>query len=346
MGHITGKKVLKSCLLILFALSLTGASSFAQEQTGKGRISGTVVDEKGQPVEGASILVESITTETKFQGVSDESGHFAVAGMGTGTWRITALKEGYSSSSINMNVRQLRRNPPITLTLKKMSGSAALMTDKSSFQLFDKGNSLIEEEKYEEALEVFEEFKIKYPGIYQVHLNIAICYLKKGELDKAETEFQFVLDKTLELHGDYTADPAASLRAFSGLGELYILKGDFEKGQDYLTKALAISPEDEVAAYNVGQIFFSNQRPDEAIKYYKLAIQIKEDWSKPYLRLGYTYLNKGDFDAALEYLNKFVEMDPEDPEVPQTKKMIATIEKIKKENEAAPRSLTRGLVLF
>lgn len=330
MGHISGKKVPKSGLLFLVVVSLTGTLSFAQEQSGKGRISGTVVDEKAQPVEGASILVESMKTETKFHGTSDESGHFAVAGMGTGYWRITAQKEGYTSSSVNVNVSQLKRSPPITFTLEKTTGYSALMTDETSFRLFDKGNSLIEEEKYEEALEVFEEFKTKYPEIYQVHFNIGICYLKKGDLDQAEEEFQFVLDKTLELHGEYAADPATSLRAFTGLGELYILEGEFEKGQEYLTMALAISPEDEVAAYNVAQIFFSNQRPDEAIKFYKLAIQIKEDWSKPYLRLGYTYLNKGDFAAALEYLNKFVEMDPENPEVPQTKNMIATIEKIKK----------------
>jgi tetratricopeptide (TPR) repeat protein len=324
------RKFLNLGFLMLFVLSLSVSLILAQEQTGKGRINGTVVDEKGQPVEGATILVESMKTDTKFQGSSDESGHFAVAGMGTGYWRITASKSGYTSSSINMNVSQLTRNPPITFTLKKMTGYAALMTDEESFQLFDKGNLLMKEEKYDEALEIFEEFKAKYPEVYQVHLNIGNCYLNKGENDKAEAEFQLVLDKTLEIHGDYKTDPATSLRAFTGLGELYIQKGDFEKGQEYFSKALEISPEDEVAAYNVGQILFSNQRPDEAIKYYKLAIQIKEDWSKPYLKLGYAYLNKGDFDAALQYLNKFVEMDPENPEVPQTKNMIATIEKIKK----------------
>jgi tetratricopeptide (TPR) repeat protein len=330
MSPILRGKFLNLGLMMFLVLSLSVLLSFAQEQTGKGRINGTVVDEKGQPVEGATIFIESMKTDTKFQGSSDESGHFAVAGMGTGYWRITASKNGYTSSSVNMNVRQLTRNPPITFTLKKMTGFAALMADEESFQLFDKGNLLMEEEKYDEALGIFEEFKTKYPEIYQVHLNIGSCYLNKGELDKAEAEFQMVLDKTLEMHGDYKSDPAASLRAFTGLGELYIQKGDFEKAQEYFAKALEISPEDEVAAYNVGQIFFSNQRPDEAIKYYKLAIQIKEDWSKPYLRLGYAYLNKGDFDAALEYFNKFVEMDPENPEVPQTKNMIATIEKIKK----------------
>jgi hypothetical protein len=42
------------------------------------------------------------------------------------------------------------------------------------------------------------------------------------------------------------------------------------------------------------------------------------------------YLNKGDFPKALEYLNKFVGMDPANPEVPNVKSMIAAIEKIKK----------------
>ncbi len=330
MTHTTRIKALPPGLLILFVLSLIGTMSLGQEQTGRGRISGTVVDEGGQPVEGAVILAQSMTTETKFQGTSDESGNFAVAGLGTGNWKITASKEGYTSSSVNLNIRQLRRNPPITFTLKKTTGYAALMTDEESFQLFDKGNAFMEQGKYDEALDVFEEFKTKYPEVYQVNVSIGTCYLKKGDLDRAEKEFQSVLDKVLDLHGDFSADPAASLRAFTGLGELYILRGDFEKGQKYLAAALDISPEDEVAAYNVGQIFFSNQRPDEAIHYYKLAIQINEDWSKPYLRLGYAYLNKGDFDAALENLKKFVEMDPENPEVPQTKNMIVSIEKIKK----------------
>ena len=80
----------------------------------------------------------------------------------------------------------------------------------------------------------------------------------------------------------------------------------------------------------MGEVFFSNQRIDDAIKYFELAIQIKEDWSKPYLKLGYTYLNKGDFNKALENFNKFVEISPDNPEVPAVKNIITTIEKMKK----------------
>ncbi|MFP4082185.1 MAG: tetratricopeptide repeat protein [Candidatus Aminicenantes bacterium] len=316
---------------VLFFLSvLACAPAFPQEHMGKGRISGTVVDEEGNPLEGVLITVQSLKYDTKLESRSDEEGHFAVAGMGSGRWRITASKEGYQSSYVDMNISQLRRNPPVSFTLKKMTGIAALRTDQESYEMFDQGNLLIQQEKYEEAIQIFQDFLEKYPEVYQAHLNVGTCYLKKGDLEKAETEFKFVLDKTLETHRDYKEDPQASLRALTGLGELYIQKEEFETAQKYFAQALEISPEDEVAAYNVGEIFFSHQKIDEAIKYFELAIQIKKDWSKPYLKLGYVYLNKGDFDRSLEYFNKFLEMDPENPEVPKVKNMVAAIKNMKK----------------
>lgn len=331
MESILKNKFLKLSAFILFLAFWTVLLIYTQEHMGKGRINGTVVDEKGQPLEGVLIVAESINYETKLQGYSDKKGHFAVAGMGTGEWRITATKEGYNSSYIDMNIRQLRRNPPICFTLKKISGGAALMADEELHEAFDKGNLLINEGKYDEALEFFEELLEKYPEIYQVHLNIGTCYLNKGDLEKAEAEFELVLDRTMENFGDYKKDPQASLRAFTGLGEIYIRKEDYETAQKYFAHALEISPQDEVAAYNVGEVFFSHQKIDEAIKYFELSIHIKKEWPKPYMKLGYVYLNKGDFDKSLEYFNKFIEMDPENSETPVVKNIIATVEKMKKE---------------
>ena len=139
-----------------------------------------------------------------------------------------------------------------------------------------------------------------------------------------------VLDKITEIHGDVQKDPATALRALSALGELHLERGDQEKGQDYFREALAISPEDETAAYNVGEIFFSNQKIEEAIAYFEMAAKIKKDWPKPYYKLGFVYLNKGDFDKSLENFKKFVELDPENPEIPNVRNIMVTIEKMKK----------------
>jgi tetratricopeptide (TPR) repeat protein len=305
-------------------------SVVAQEDMGKGRITGTVTDENGVPIEGASVVAQSTRSETRLDGRSDDKGRFAIAGLGTGTWKVIASMEGYQSASIEMSVRQLSQNPPLSFTLKKLSGMAAFAADKEGLALFDKGNSLLNQGNYDEALLAFEEFAIKHPDVYQVHLNIGTCYLKKEEFDKAESEFELVLKRVIEVHGDLKKDADASLRASTGLGEVYLRRGDFDSAQKYLAQAVDISPQDEAAAYNVGELLFSNQKIDEAVRYLELATQIKKDWPKPYLRLGYVYLNKGDFAKALENFNTFLALDPENPEAGQVKTIIGTIEKMKK----------------
>jgi len=317
-------------LAALLVLGILVGLSPAQQDLGKGRISGTVADENGAPIEGASIVAQSMRSETKLEARSDNRGRFAIAGLGTGNWRITATKDGYGSASLEMSIRQLGTNPPIAFTLKKMSGVAAFASDKEALAMLDEGNSLLAQGNYDQALQVFEEFMAKHPDIYQVRLNIGTCYLKKGELEKAEVEFRLVLDKTLEVHGDLKKDADVSLRAVTGLGEIALLRGDLDAAQKHFAQALDISPQDEAAAYNVGEMLFSNQKIDEAIRYFELAIQIKKDWPKPYLKLGYAYLNKGDFDKSLENFNAFIKLDPENPEVAQVKSMIETIEKMKK----------------
>lgn len=324
-------KIRKTITYFGIFLLLIGTAPFilAQEEIGQGRINGKVVDNEGNPVEEALVVAENMKNNKRLEVYSNNKGNFAVAGLWGGYWRVTASKRGYADSFVEVNVRQLRRNPPISLTLNKMTGFAALLADDEAFQMFEEGMQLTEEEKYNEALQIFEKFLEKYPEVYQVHLNIGQNKLKKGELDEAEAEFQLVLDKTLEQYGDYKTDTEASLRAFTGLGEVNVQRQDFESAMKYFRQALEISPRDEVAALNVGEILFSNQKIDDAIRYYEMAIQIKKDWSKPYLKLGYVYLNKAEYDKAAEYFNKFVEMDPENPEVPTVKNIIATIEKIK-----------------
>jgi TolA-binding protein len=84
--------------------------------------------------------------------------------MGTGVWRVTASKKGYNSSSIDINVKQLTRNPALSITLKRMTGLAGLAADDASSGMFDRGNSLVNEGKYDEASAIFEEFMKKIPG--------------------------------------------------------------------------------------------------------------------------------------------------------------------------------------
>lgn len=327
-----GRSSIGLCLAIGIGLIMLGWPLLldAQEGLGRGRVSGDVKDEFGAPIEGARISARHLAASALLEGKSDKKGHFALAGFGSGMWRFTVEKEGYLTLTKDIEIHQLRANPPLDVVMKKVTGIDDLRGQESSLQALDQGNALVEKGDYEGAIKVFEDFLAKYPEVYQARLNIASAYLKKGDLDRAEAEFKAVLDKAVPPEADAKPDEHAAIRALSGLGELALRKGDFESAQKHFTQALQISPEDEAAAYNVGEIFFSNQKLDEAIQYFDMAVQIKNTWPKPYNRLGLVYLNKGDYAKALENLNKFIELDPQNPEVPNVKNIIAAIEKMKK----------------
>ncbi|MCJ7589480.1 MAG: tetratricopeptide repeat protein [Candidatus Aminicenantes bacterium] len=313
----------------LVLLSLALALS-AQDDLGRGRISGEIVDESGAKILDALVVVESPRSSTRLETKTDKKGHFAVGGLGTGAWRVTASKEGYLSAATEVQVSQIKANPPVSLTLKRAAGSEASPSAEIGGDLLDRGNALLKEGRYDEALAAFEEFAAKFPDIYVVRLNIGSVYMEKGDLDRAEAEFRAVLDKNGPALEDLRKQKDTSLKALSGLGEVALKRSDFETAQGFFRRGLEISPEDPAAAYNVGEIFFSNQKIDESIVYLELAVKIKSDWPKAYHRLGLAYLNKGDFPKALANLKKFLELDPQSPDAAGVKAAIAAIEQIKK----------------
>lgn len=326
--------LLAAALTVLGAAAAAAPPAAGQDNIGRGRINGQVVDEAGQPLAGARIVVQILKGTTKLEGVSDKKGHFAVAGMGTGRWRVTATLQGYLDSFVEMPISQVRPNPPVTLTLKRTGGPAGFQADPESLAAVDRANTLEAEGKLDEAIALFEEFLVKYPGVYQVRANLGGTRLKKGDLDGAEREFKAVLEQVGGA-GDLTKDKVSAARALTGLGEVALKRGDPEAAVRSFSEALALAPDDEAAAYNVGEILFSNQKTDEAIRYFEMAVRIRKDWPKPYYRLGFVYLNTGDYAKALENFKTFLALDPANPEAPNVKNVMEAIEKIKKDGRPA-----------
>ncbi len=305
------------------------ASVSPQAGRGTGRVTGVVVDENGSPVNSAKILMqlqenEEITRET----TTNKKGEWAVLGLGTGMWRVTASAEGYAQTFIDVYVRQLETNPKVTLTLKKIQKiDTAFAGEEASLNLFEKANQLVAEKRYDEAIAFYQEVLEKNPGLYQVHWSIGNCYAAKGDIEKAIEEYQIVLEQS---QTDASTGKEMAAKALAGLGECYLKKGDFETAQNYFKQSIESYPENEIIAYNVGEIYFSNQKIDEAIHYFEVASQIKPDWPFPYLKLGYSFLNRGDYEKSILNLKKFLELDPQSPEAPAIRNTIEYLEKIKK----------------
>ena len=319
------------CIIFLFLFLLSTSLASAQEGRGQGRISGTVKDESGNPVEGAEVVCESLEYDLSLKTKSDKKGKWAIIGLGRSYFRIAVSKEGYIGSETRMRVSQFR-NPPLDFVLKSVE-SADLDTEQGvevSRELFREATSLFDAEKYSTALLLFQEFLERHPELFQVRINIGNCYREMGQHEEALVEYGAVLDKLKEENPDREGNKNAA-RALTHIGETYVSMGEMEKAQPYLKQAIEIFPSDHALAFNVAEIYFKDGKIDQAIEYYTLAIQNNPEWPLTYLKIGYAYVNKGDYDQAIASFQKFLELAPEDKEAENVRNLIPQLEKLKKQ---------------
>jgi tetratricopeptide (TPR) repeat protein len=323
------KRFISYLILAITIPFLLSIAVYAQEGRGMGRIFGTVVDENGKQLEGVDILIEAKDFNFKTTAKSDKKGNWAVAGLGTGVFIITASKEGFNNTIMEVMVSQFK-NPPIKIVMKAIKETAEPTgLDEKSRALFTEANSLYEQGNYAGALALFQEFLEKNPSLYPVRLNIGNCYREMKEYDKAISEYNAVLEKIRAEKADLKGDENAA-KALANIGEIYMIQENYEKAQEYLKNAIDIYPTDHALAYNVAEIFFQAGQIEKAIEYYTLATKIKPDWSLPYLKIGFAYINKSNFEEAIKNFEKFLELSPQDPQAENIKNIIEQLKKQKK----------------
>ena len=246
-------------------------------------------------------------------------------GLGTGNWIVTASAAGFVPASQTCYVSQLApKNPNVIIKLQKAEKEFGLVQDQASFALLDEANQYYKDGKYESAVALYQQFLEKNPTAYQVILNIGDCYREKEDYENAIKNYNTLIEqaKTDSVMGkDMTA------KGLAGIGLCYLRQNDFEEAQKYFKQSLDTSPQDENLAYNVGEIYFFNQKIDEALPYFELASKIKPDWPDPYYKLGLLYINKADTVKAVEYFDKFLKLEQNTERSAQVQNIISTIKK-------------------
>jgi tetratricopeptide (TPR) repeat protein len=311
--------------VVVFLLFAAGTAA-AQAGRGTARMGGTVIDKStGKGIPNAKIVaVFGVDAAAKMEAVTNEKGEWAILGVGTGSWEITASANGYLPASVNFASKQLERNPKIKIMLERKGVGAGIVQDEKSFELLEQGNQFYKDEKFDTALLMFEQFLEKNPAAYQVKLNIGDCYREKGDFAKAMEYYNLV---SAQADTDPAMGKTMKAKALAAIGLCYLRQDNLDEAQKYFRQSIDVAPQDEMLAYNVGEICFSNQQIDEATKYFEMAVQIKPDWPDPYLKLGYVYLNKGDMAKAAEYLEKFIKLEPNTERTTQARNILGTIQK-------------------
>jgi tetratricopeptide (TPR) repeat protein len=321
MKHNAWKTIGALTAIILFA----GGLAFGQAGRGVGRLGGVVYDLEDQPLEGVKLTLQfSENANLKFETTSNKKGEWSFIGLGTGNWSLTATMAGYMPQDKTLYVSQLSVNPKIVVHLQKTTKGAGIVADEATFAILENANQLFKDAKYDEAIAAYTEFMEKNPNLYQVGLSIGDCLREKGDYDQAIATYQTV---TEHAKLDTVLGKEMTAKAQAGIGNCYLKQGKIAEAQDLFRQSIENSPKDEILAYNVGEIYFSNQALDDAQHYFELAAQIKPDWPDPYLKLGYVFLNKADNAKAIENFEKFLTLEPEGQRAALAQNILNVIKK-------------------
>lgn len=105
-------------------------------------------------------------------------------------------------------------------------------------------------------------------------------------------------------------------------GDIRSARGAFKRGVDAYNsdnnsvaveafkEVLMYNPENALANYNLGKIYYETGQKELALKYYQDAESLNPKDSNSVVAIGLIYFEKGRFDLAEEYFNKAVEMAP------------------------------------
>ena len=102
---------------VLLALMLLPALAFAQAET-TGKVSGTVKDETGNPVAGASVKVVSSALQGERTTTTSDTGDFLMALLPVGAYSVTISAAGLQPVDVSFRLG-VGQNVPLSVVLKK-----------------------------------------------------------------------------------------------------------------------------------------------------------------------------------------------------------------------------------
>jgi tetratricopeptide (TPR) repeat protein len=309
-------------LLSAMALGLALVASALPAAAQTGRIGGTVKDQQGQPIKGATVTAENPSASpSSFTATTDDRGRFSIIGLRSGNWKITASAPGFSPGGGGLNVRTIGApNPPVDIVLTPgatgPTGALAGVNTKELQGELAKAEELLNAQNYDGAIAAYQAILAKTPALTMINLQIGRAYRMKKDYDSALGVYKKVLE----------AEPNNE-KAKIEIGMTNLEKGDFAAAETALSEAAQSMSASREVFYNLGEVKFAKGETDEAMKWYQRAVDTDPNWGKPLFKLGLGYLQKADTKGAISMMEKVIAVDPSSQEAAQAKGLIEQLKK-------------------
>ncbi|HEU5182629.1 MAG TPA: ammonia-forming cytochrome c nitrite reductase subunit c552 [Candidatus Polarisedimenticolia bacterium] len=131
------------------------------------------------------------------------------------------------------------------------------------------------------------------------HAGLGDIYAKRGETDKALSEYRFALKLDPDL-------PQIRIQMGTALAE----RGEIDSAAEQFNAAAALLPSSPVPPFNLGVLYQQAKRPAEAIPHFTRALEIDPGHAEAQYFLALARLDTGEPRAAVELLTKFLSSHP------------------------------------
>ncbi len=320
---LTGRRILLLACALFVAFAV--APPIAAQSTGL--VKGTVVDIKGQPVEGAKITIEYkdgggrvYTTKT------NKKGEYTQIGLIPGNYKVTADKDKVGSQSFDARVKL---GDPTEVKFQLGAGTSGPSKEELAKiaavkKLFEDGVASSRAGDNDAAIEKFNEAAGLLPNCPDCYYNIGYAQAQKKDYPKAEEAFK----KAIELKADY-------VEAYYGLATIYNAQKKFDEAQEVSQKAAALAAAaggpggaaSVDALYNQGVIAWNAGKAEDAKKAFEEALKADPKHANSHYQLGMCFLNLGKMPEAVAEFESYLEFAPDGQYAAQAKAMVAQLKK-------------------
>ena len=191
-------------------------------------------------------------------------------------------------------------------SVKKKIITNMIYTDLA-MDFFNQGSIQFEAKEFPGALKSFESQIViaegdKYIGAIDtgMYYNAGLAAINSGNNNAAIKYFE----KCAEMK-------YLGITPYYQIYESYLGLGDTVKAESVLMSLPTIFPDDKTITLQMIDLYIKSNKPEEALKYIKVAKETDPTNSTLYFAAGIMYLNASKYDEAIEELTKSIELNPE-----------------------------------
>jgi len=200
----------------------------------------------------------------------------------------------------NLGIVYLKRNKPDQALAEFIKAEELGREDAAVLESL--GEAYYSLKQYDRSLEAYNRVLEKNRRDAKILSRIAEIYYEKGELDRAYEYY----------HKITTMEPASENArvAYLNIGNILDDSQQFGEAVEAYNRALAISPKDDAALYNLGIAYKHAGKPERAIESWKRAAELNPDNPQPLLAIADYYYESKYYDMAMDEYQRVLRRFP------------------------------------